>query len=65
MRHPPRFTKTEVLRAAKAVLAAGVGISSVEIEPVSGKIKIMTNSSSDSEKKTDLDTWLAEDARQT
>ena len=65
MRHLPKFTKADVLRAAKAVLAAGVGISRVEIEPVSGKITIMTNSSSDSEKKTDLDIWIARDARQT
>jgi|HubBroStandDraft_3_1064219.scaffolds.fasta_scaffold2300951_1 hypothetical protein len=65
MRHPPRYTKTDILRAVKAVLAAGVGIARVEIEPVSGKITIITSGSSDSEKKTDLDTWLAEDARQT
>ena len=63
MRHPPRYTKTDILRAVKAVLAAGVGIARVEIEP--GKITIITSGSSNSEKKADLDTWLAEDARQT
>ena len=65
MRRPSVFKKTDVTRAAKAVLAAGIAISRVEIEPVSGKITIMTSSSSSSEKTTDLDIWMARDARQT
>jgi hypothetical protein len=65
MRRPSKFKKTDVTRAAKAVLAAGVGIARIEIEPVSGKITIMPSSSSGSEETTDLDTWMARDARQT
>jgi hypothetical protein len=62
MRRPSKFKKTDVTRAAKAVLAAGVNIARVEIEPVTGKITIMTSSA---EKSTDLDTWMARDAHQT
>jgi hypothetical protein len=65
MRRPSIFKKTDVTRATKALLAAGVEIARVEIEPVIGKITFITSSSSGAEKKTDLDTWLAEDARQT
>jgi hypothetical protein len=65
MRRPSNVRKTEITRAAKALLAAGVDIARVEIEPVIGKITFMTTSSSGSEKITDLDVWMAEDARQT
>ena len=62
MRRPSKFKKTDVTRAAKAVLAAGVDIARVEIEPITGKITFMTSSS---EKIPELDTWMARDAHQT
>lgn len=65
MRRPCTFKKTDVTRAARAVLAAGVGIAHVEIEPVTGKITITTSSGSGAEKITDLDRWMTEHARQT
>ncbi len=65
MRRPSTFKKTDLTRAAKAVLAAGVEIACVEIEPVTGKISIMTSGTSGAEKITDLDRWMAENARQT
>jgi hypothetical protein len=65
MRRPCTFKKTDVTRAAKAVLAAGIDIAHVEIEPVTGKITITTSSSSGAEKITDLDRWMTEHARQT
>jgi hypothetical protein len=65
MRRPSKFKKTDVTRAAKAVLAAGVDIAQVEIEPTTGKITIMTSSASGAEKITELDTWMAEHARST
>ena len=65
MRRPSKFKKTDVTRAAKAVLAAGVDIARVEIEPITGKITIMTSSASRAEKITELDTWMAEHARST
>jgi hypothetical protein len=55
MRRPSKFKKTDVTRATKAVLAAGVNIAGVEIEPLTGKITIMTSGSSGAEKITDLD----------
>jgi hypothetical protein len=54
-----------VTRAAKAVLAAGVDISGIEIEPATGKITITTGSNSGAGKIGDLDRWMAENARQT
>jgi hypothetical protein len=65
MRSTSKFKKTDVTRAAKAVLAAGVAISGIEIEPATGKITITTGGSSGAEKITDLDRWMAENARQT
>jgi hypothetical protein len=65
MRRPSKFKKTDVTRAAKAVLAAGVDVARVEIEPITGKITITTSSASGAEKSTDLDTWMARDAHQT
>jgi hypothetical protein len=65
MRQPSNFKKTDVTRATKAVLAAGVDIDRVEIEPATGKITIMTSNNSGAAKMTDLDTWVAKDARLT
>jgi hypothetical protein len=63
MRSASKFKKTDVTRATKAVLAAGVAISGIEIEPATGKITITTSGSSGAEKITDLDRWI--NARQT
>jgi hypothetical protein len=65
MRRPSKFKRTDITRAAKAVLAAGVDIARVEIEPTTGKITIMTSSASGAEKITELDTWMARNAHQT
>ena len=65
MRSPSKFKKTDVIRATKAVLAAGVDISGIEIEPATGKITITTGSNSGAGKIGDLDRWMAENARQT
>ena len=65
MRRPSAFKKTDVTRVAKGLIAAGVNIARVEIEPVVGKVTFMTSNSSGSETITDLDTWMAKDARQT
>ena len=64
MRRKCTFKKADVTRSLKAVLAAGVDIASVEIEPVTGVISILTRSSSDTDKEPDLDRWMAEHARQ-
>jgi hypothetical protein len=65
MRGPLKFKKCDVTRAAKAVLAAGVDIARVEIEPVTGKISILTSSGLGAEEITELDKWILKDARQT
>ncbi len=65
MRRSLKFRKTDIIRAAKALLDAGLNIARVEIEPVVGKVTFMTSNSSGSEAITDLDTWMAKDARQT
>ena len=63
-RSPCSFRETDVRRAVKAARASGIDIVRLEIEPVTGKITIMT-SSSGAEKITDLDRWVAEHARET
>jgi hypothetical protein len=65
MRSASKFKKTDVTRATKAVLAAGVDIAGIEIEAATGKITIVTGGSSGAEKITDLDRWMAKNARQT
>ncbi len=65
MRGPSKFKKTDVTRAARGLLAAGVDIARLEIEPVSGKVSIITGSSSDDQETNDLDNWIAKDARDT
>ena len=65
MRRPSKFKKTDVTRVAKAVLAAGLDIARVEIEPITGKITIMTSTSSSADKITELDTVDGPDAHQT
>jgi hypothetical protein len=40
-RGPAKFTKTSVTRGAKAVLAAGLPVSRVEIDPHTGKIAVI------------------------
>jgi hypothetical protein len=60
MRRPSKFKKTDVTRATKAVLAAGVDVACVEVEPDTGKITIKTSGSA--EKITDLDGWMAKHA---
>jgi hypothetical protein len=64
-RSPCSFRETDVRRAVKAARSSGIVIASLEIEPVTGKITIMTSSNSGAEKITDLDRWIAEDARKT
>ena len=63
-RRPSMFRETDIKRALRAVRAAGIHDARLEIEPVTGKITIMTGSNSDIEKITDLDRWVAEHARQ-
>ena len=64
-RRPCTFRETDIQRALRVVRAAGIEDARLEIEPVTGKITIMTSSNSDAEKITDLDRWVAEHARQT
>jgi hypothetical protein len=45
-----------VLRAAKA---AGLEVAKVEVDPITGKIVIMTLAGSAKEQVGDLDKWLA------
>jgi hypothetical protein len=59
------FRETDIRRAVKAARSSGIDIGRLEIEPVTGKITIMTNSGSDAEKITDLDRWVTERARHT
>jgi hypothetical protein len=47
---------TRALRAAKA---AGLEVAKVEVDPISGKIVIMTIAGGTNEPTTDLDKWLA------
>jgi hypothetical protein len=64
-RRPCALRETDLKRAVKAVRAAGMDITGIEIEPVTGKIKIVTGGGSDVEKVADLDTWMVKHAGRT
>jgi hypothetical protein len=57
------FRQRDLASALKAMAAAGMEVRSVEIDPVTGKIVIMTVAGSAKEPTTDLDKWLAQHAR--
>jgi hypothetical protein len=61
MRRPSKFRKSDVVRAIKAVVAAGIDPAQVEIEP-DGKIVVRTPTSSP-ERHSELDKWIANNAR--
>jgi hypothetical protein len=55
------FLRQRDLSAAlKAVAAAGMEVRAVEIDPINGKIVILTIAGGDKEPTTDLDKWLAQ-----
>jgi len=52
------FRQRDLISALRAMAAAGVEVRSVEIDPITGKIIIMTVASGVEEPATDLDKWL-------
>ena len=54
------FRQRDLAAALKAMAAAGIEVSAVEIDQISGKIVILTLAGSDKEPTTDLDKWLAQ-----
>ena len=64
------FRKTDLVRALRAAVAAGIGIAQVEIDPATGKIVIVTTRADKAAAGgSDLDGWLrtkeTKDARPT
>lgn len=53
------FTQSDVTRALRAVIAAGVNVSRVEIEPTTGRIVISAGGTDDEQSKptTPLQAW--------
>jgi len=60
-RRPSSFRKSDVIRAIKAVVAAGIDPAQVEIGP-DGKV-VVTAPASSSERHSELDKWIANNAR--
>jgi hypothetical protein len=54
-----KFRQSDLTRALKAAIAAGLQVAAVEIDP-SGKIVIMTGAKASSANA--LDKWMAKDA---
>jgi hypothetical protein len=40
-RGPSKFTRTDLTKAAKATLAAGLSVRGIDIDPASGKITVL------------------------
>ena len=58
-RGPQTFRQRDLTATLKAMVNAGVDVRAVEIDPITGKIVILTIAGSDREPTTDLDKWLA------
>jgi len=58
MSHQVFFRQRDLAAALKAIGAAGIEVRAVEIDPITGKIVILTIAGGDKEPKTDLDKWL-------
>ena len=58
-----RFRQSDLSRALKAALAAGLEIAAVEIDPT-GKIVIMTGATELTAPKNALDKWMTKHADQ-
>jgi hypothetical protein len=57
------FRQVDVTKALRAVVAAGLPVARVEIDP-SGKILIMTGGGDRIEPANALDKWIADNAHQ-
>jgi hypothetical protein len=58
-RGPLTVKQRDLACALRAMAAAGIEVRSVEIDPLTGKIVIMTVAGGASEPTADLDKWLA------
>jgi hypothetical protein len=56
-----RFRQSDLTRALKAAITAGLEVAAVEIDP-SGKIVIMTGAKELASSASALDKWMAKDA---
>ena len=53
------FRQRDLAAALKAMVAAGIKVRAVEIDPITGKVVILTIAGDANESATDLDKWLA------
>jgi predicted ribonuclease toxin of YeeF-YezG toxin-antitoxin module len=60
-RGQPAFKQIDISRALRAAKAAGVEVTRIELDAVSGKIVITTGAAA-KEAVSDLDKWLAQHA---
>ena len=58
-----RFRQSDLTRALKGAIAAGIKIASIEIDPA-GKIVIMTGTNELVASTSALDKWMTKDADQ-
>ena len=59
-RGPSTFRQHDLTRAIRATRAAGLNVARVELDPITGKIVILTIAGGDKAPATDLDKWMAQ-----
>jgi hypothetical protein len=64
VKHPEMPTKNEIRNAVEAARAAGIEVGAIDIDPKTGRIKIISKCANQ-EPITDLDEWIAKHARET
>jgi hypothetical protein len=63
-RAPSTFRQTDVTRALKAAIAAGLHVAGYKIDP-QGKIEVVIGKPEAQDSSTPLDNWMARHARET
>jgi hypothetical protein len=62
-RRATTFRQRDLTAAVKGAIAAGCMVSSVEVDPITGKITVLMGVATANEPTTDLDKWIAKHAR--
>jgi hypothetical protein len=52
-----KIKKTEITRTTKGILATGLSVRGVEVDPISGKFRVLVGKPDEG---NDLDKWMAE-----
>jgi hypothetical protein len=60
-----RYKRSETTRLLKGAMDAGLAVRGIEVDPITGTLRVLVGESEKNEPSNDLDSWLRKkDARQ-